>query len=306
MLADAPEPGTHRSGPESAPGTTALTRTIGEVRAHLTRLIAERGAESVGLVPTMGALHDGHAALVRAARAENAVVCASLFVNPLQFESPLDLQRYPRDLAADMEIFQREGVDLVLAPDVDEMYPGHPESPIVRVSSGHMGAILEGASRPGHFDGMATVVAKLFNIFDPPGPARLRAYFGQKDAQQLMIVKRMVADLDFPVTVVPVQTQRESGGLALSSRNQLLSERGRAAAAVLSEVLFELRDRAARAQDWNLAELRQRVQDTENVILDYFEVVDPNTLQPTAEAPALALIAAYVDSIRLIDNLLID
>ncbi|GAA4283886.1 pantoate--beta-alanine ligase [Brevibacterium daeguense] len=292
--------------PEWAAGTTLLTHTIGELRGQLTRLIAERGAESIGLVPTMGALHDGHAALVRAARAENSVVCASLFVNPLQFESPLDLRRYPRDLAADMEIFQREGVDLVLAPDVDEMYPGYPESPIVRVSSGHMGAILEGASRPGHFDGMATVVAKLFNIFDPPGPARLRAYFGQKDAQQLMIVKRMVADLDFPVTVVPVQTQREPGGLALSSRNQLLSERGRATATVLSEVLFDLRDRAARAEDWNLAELRRRVQATESVILDYFEVVDPNTLQPTTEAPALALIAAYVDSIRLIDNLLID
>lgn len=284
-------------------GSTILTRTIPELRAALARLIAERGAESVGLVPTMGALHDGHAALMRAARADHAVVCASLFVNPLQFENPLDLSRYPRDLDGDMALFEAEGVDLVLAPEVEEMYPGYPHSPIVRLTTGEMGSILEGASRPGHFDGMATVVAKLFNIFDPEGPARLHGYFGQKDAQQLMIIKRMVADLDFPVTIVPVPTQREADGLALSSRNQLLAPEHREAAAALSAVLFTLRDRAERGEDWDLDELRSRIAGTEGVILDYFEVVDPDTLRPTTRTPALGLIAGYVDSVRLIDNM---
>lgn len=280
-----------------------LTRTVAELRSELTRLVAERDAHSVGLVPTMGALHQGHAALMRAARADTPVVCASLFVNPLQFESPLDLELYPRDLDADMALFGSEGVDLVFAPEVEEMYPSYPDSPIVRVSSGHMGQILEGASRPGHFDGVATVVSKLFNIFDPEGPARLRAYFGQKDAQQLMIVRRLVADLDFPVTIVPVPTQREESGLAMSSRNLLLTESRRQAATALSEALFALRDRAAAGEDWNLAALRRQVRDADEVILDYLEVVDPGTLLPTSRTPALALIAAYVGGVRLIDNI---
>ncbi|WP_295687027.1 pantoate--beta-alanine ligase [uncultured Brevibacterium sp.] len=282
---------------------TVLTRTIAELRSALTRLVAEREAHSVGLVPTMGALHQGHAALMRAARADNPVVCASLFVNPLQFESPLDLELYPRDLDADMALCEAEGVDLVLAPEVEEMYPNHPDSPIVRVTSGHMGQILEGASRPGHFDGVATVVSKLFNIFDPEGPARLKAYFGQKDAQQLMIVSRMVADLDFPVTIVPVPTQREESGLALSSRNLLLTEEHRQAATALSSALFELRDRAAHGADWDLSGLRRQVREAPDVILDYLEVVAPGTLLPTESLPALALIAAYVGSVRLIDNI---
>lgn len=282
---------------------TVLTRTIAELRNALTRLVAEREAHSAGLVPTMGALHQGHAALMRAARADNPVVCASLFVNPLQFESPLDLELYPRDLDADMALCEAEGVDLVLAPEVEEMYPNHPDSPIVRVTSGHMGQILEGASRPGHFDGVATVVSKLFNIFDPEGPARLKAYFGQKDAQQLMIVSRMVADLDFPVTIVPVPTQREESGLALSSRNLLLTEEHRRAATALSSALFELRDRAAHGADWDLSGLRRQVREAPDVILDYLEVVDPGTLLPTESLPALALIAAYVGSVRLIDNI---
>lgn len=283
-----------------------ITRTVAELRSEMAELIRDRDATSVGLIPTMGALHGGHAALMQAARAAHEVVVASLFINPLQFESPLDLERYPRDLAGDCQTMQEAGVDIVFAPEVEEMYPGYPDAPIIRVSSGRMGTTLEGASRPSHFDGVATVVAKLFNIFDPPGPARLHAYFGEKDAQQVMIVKRMVEDMNFPVTIEPVPTQRTPAGLAMSSRNLLLSSEQEEAALALSKALFALREHARAGRDWNLEGLRRQVHSTPDVTLDYLEVVDPATLEATTELPALALIAAYVGSVRLIDNLHID
>ncbi|GAA2009653.1 pantoate--beta-alanine ligase [Brevibacterium samyangense] len=284
---------------------TVFVHGIDELRVELARLVAERGAESVGLVPTMGALHAGHTALMEAAVAENAVVAASLFVNPLQFDRQEDFDTYPRDLTGDMEIFERGGVDLVFAPSVEEMYPGFPDAPAIGVSSGEMGRVLEGASRPGHFDGMATVVAKLFQIFMPKG-ADLRAYFGEKDAQQLMIVKRMVADLSIPVTVRPVKTQREPSGLALSSRNQLLSEAEKESATVLSRALLVLADRARAGEDWGLDELRALIDATDDVELDHLLVVDPTTLRPTDRVPGLALVAARVGAARLIDNMMIE
>ena len=283
-----------------------ITRTVAELRSEMAELIRDRDATSVGLIPTMGALHGGHAALMQAASAAHEVVVASLFVNPLQFESPLDLERYPRDLDGDCQTMQANGVDIVFAPTVEEMYPGYPDAPMIRVTSGRMGTTLEGASRPSHFDGVATVVAKLFNIFDPPGPARLHAYFGEKDAQQVMIVKRMVADMNFPVTIESVPTERTEAGLAMSSRNLLLSPAQEESALALSQALFTLQERAASGRDWDLDGLRQQVHGTPDVTLDYLEVVDPATLEATSELPALALIAAYVGSIRLIDNLMLE
>ncbi|WP_349828868.1 pantoate--beta-alanine ligase [Brevibacterium litoralis] len=281
---------------------TRFVTTIAELRTAMADLVVERGAGTVGLVPTMGAIHSGHRALAAAARAAHPVVVASLFVNPLQFNDPVDYERYPRDLAADRAEFEAAGVDLVFAPAVEEMYPGYPDGPRVRVSAGRMGEVLEGASRPGHFDGVATVVTKLFHVFRTDG-ARLHAYFGQKDVQQLMIIRRMVADLDLEVDVHAVPTEREASGLALSSRNLLLSESDRDHATVLSRALLELQDRASRGVALDVEELRVRIDSTPDTRLDYLEVVDPGTLEPTHTLPAVAVVAARVGSVRLIDNM---
>ncbi len=211
-----------------------LLRTADELRA---RVRAGRRAA----VMTMGALHEGHATLIRAARdlvGPDGEVVATVFVNPLQFGAGEDLDRYPRTLDADLEIAGRAGADAVFAPSVDEVYPGG--EPRVRVSAGPMGDRLEGASRPGHFDGMLTVVAKLLHLTRPD-----LALYGQKDAQQLALIRRMVRDLDFGVEIVGVPTVREEDGLALSSRNRFLSARERRTALALSQALFAGRDRHA-------------------------------------------------------------
>lgn len=275
-----------------------LCRGIREFReAVAERVGAGPGEASLGLVPTMGALHGGHGHLVRQARQENAVVAVSIFVNPLQFGPEEDYERYPRTLEADLELLSRAGADLVFAPAREQMYPDG--EPLVRVTSGPLGSVLDGASRPGHFDGALTVVNKLLNIAAPPPPAAFRAYFGEKDAQQLLLVRRMVADLDLPVTVRPVPIVRDSDGLALSSRNRYLDAGQRRAALVLSRTLREL---AAGRVD--LEGARARVDAEEGVRLDYLVVVDPRTLAPVGPAPGtLALVAAHVGSTRLIDNL---
>ena len=260
---------------------------------------------SLALVPTMGALHEGHASLMSAARAENDVVTASVFVNPLQFDDPADLERYPRTLDADLELLGRAGVDLVFAPSVEEVYPGG--LPQIRVSSGTMGTRWEGAFRPGHFDGVLTVVAKLFHYAAPPVPARFRAYFGQKDAQQVALIRRMAADLNFPVEITAVPIVRAADGLAESSRNRFLDADQRQAALVLSKALTVLKDRAMAGEAPDLASAVGLVTEQSGVELDYFDVVDPNTLEPLPTdapltQPALALLAARVGPIRLIDN----
>jgi pantoate--beta-alanine ligase len=267
----------------------------------------------------MGALHEGHAALARAAVEQNDVVVATIFVNPLQFGDAVDLDRYPRTLDADLALLEEQGVDLVFAPSVEEVYPGG--EPLVRITSGRLGEKWEGASRPGHFDGALTVVAKLLHYGLPaaglpavaaaPGslPA-YRAYFGQKDAQQLALVRRMVADLNFPVEIVGVPTVRAVDGLALSSRNRFLSEEEREAALVLSRALRLLEERAVAREPLDLDSARALVGSQPLVALDYFDVVDPETLEPLAEncretpfsGEALALIAAKVGPVRLIDN----
>ncbi|WP_138445185.1 pantoate--beta-alanine ligase [Sinomonas susongensis] len=304
--------------------------TKAELRSEIARLMEEHAGRrgggaslglgdasaarpSLGLVPTMGALHDGHRSLAEAAVAANDVVVVSIFVNPLQFGDPEDLERYPRTLEADVALLDSIGVDLVFAPSVEEMYPGG--DPLVRVTAGPLAEKWEGASRPGHFDGVLTVVSKLFHLA-LPGPAAgrpavFRAYFGQKDAQQVAIVRRMVKDLDFPVEVVGVPIVRAEDGLALSSRNQFLDEQDREAALVLSRALRLMDERAAAREPLEPDDAVALIKSQPGVDLDYFEVVDPDTLEPLAfncrETPftgeALAIVAARVGGVRLIDNM---
>lgn len=300
-----------------------LVTTATELRAESARLLTQKQGASQGLVPTMGALHEGHARLARTAVEQNDVVVASIFVNPLQFGDAADLDRYPRTLDADLAVLEEQGVDLAFAPSVEEVYPGG--EPMVRVTAGRLGEKWEGASRPGHFDGALTVVAKLLH-FGMPGaglqaggafvsgsagglPA-YRAYFGQKDAQQLALVRRMVADLNFPVEIVAVPTVRSSEGLALSSRNRFLTKEQSEAALVLSRALSLLEERANAHEPLDLESAEELVASQPLVEVDYFDVVDPRTLEPLAEncretpfrGEGLAIIAAKVGQVRLIDN----
>ena len=300
-----------------------LVRTAAELRSESARLLMDKPGSSQGLVPTMGALHEGHARLARTAVEQNDVVVASIFVNPLQFGDAVDLERYPRTLDDDLALLEAEGVDLAFAPSVEEVYPGG--EPLVRVTAGALGEKWEGASRPGHFDGALTVVAKLLHFGIPGaglppsgafatsgggGLPAFRAYFGQKDAQQLALVRRMVADLNFPVEIVGVPTVRSADGLALSSRNRFLSDGQREAALVLSRALRLLEDRANAHEPLDLESAQALVASQPLVEPDYFEVVDPHTLEPLAEncretpfrGEALAIIAARVGPVRLIDN----
>jgi pantoate--beta-alanine ligase len=232
---------------------------------------------TLGLVPTMGALHDGHRALLRAARADNARVVMSLFVNPTQFGPDEDFASYPRDPERDREIAIEEGVDEVYEPTIDEMYPAGFSTV---VSVGALGARFEGASRPGHFDGVATVVLKLLHQVRPD-----RVYFGQKDAQQLAVVRRMARDLDWPVEIVAVPTVREPDGLALSSRNVYLAPEQREQAASLHRALIAIDPALVEGE------------------LDYLDVVDPDTFTPCPpQAGALVIGAARFGGTRLIDN----
>ncbi|SDS67907.1 pantothenate synthetase [Pseudarthrobacter equi] len=292
-----------------------LVTTVAGLHAESARLLAEKQGASQGLVPTMGALHEGHAALARTAVEQNDVVVASIFVNPLQFGDAVDLDRYPRTLDADLALLDAQGVGIAFAPSVEEVYPGG--EPLVRVTSGRLGEKWEGTSRPGHFDGALTVVAKLLHYGIPAagraggaGLPAYRAYFGQKDAQQLALVRRMVADLNFPVDIVGVPTVRSAEGLALSSRNRFLSDDERGAALVLSRALRLLEERATAHEPLDLDSALAMVESQPLVKLDYFDVVDPATLEPLAEncretpfrGEALALIAAKVGPVRLIDN----
>ncbi|MCX5501295.1 pantoate--beta-alanine ligase [Streptomyces sp. NBC_00053] len=254
-----PRPGTpdaSRSGTSDAspagtprPGTPGTPRPTAPPAAALLRTAAELGASAPlkgtrAVVMTMGALHEGHATLIRAARAAagpDGQVVVTVFVNPLQFGEAADLDRYPRTLDADLAVAAAAGADAVFAPSVDEVYPGG--EPQVRISAGPMGERLEGASRPGHFDGMLTVVAKLLHLTRPDV-----AFFGQKDAQQLALIRRMVRDLNFPVEIAGVETVREPDGLALSSRNRFLDAEERHTALALSKALFAARDRLAAQQ----------------------------------------------------------
>ncbi|MGR2752945.1 pantoate--beta-alanine ligase [Agromyces arachidis] len=288
------------SGP--AVSSVAAPRIVGTVAGIRDAVAAHRGAgRRVALVPTMGALHDGHLALVRRAREIADVVVVSIFVNPLQFGAGEDLDRYPRTLDADVEALAPLGVELVFAPSADEMYPDGEVETVV--TAGSIGSRYEGASRPGHFDGMLTVVAKLFNIVRPD-----RAVFGQKDAQQVFLVRRMVRDLDVPLEIEVVPTVREPDGLAMSSRNRYLDAEQRRAALLLSESLAAAEAVGAEGLDEVLAEAVAAFGDHDGIELDYLVVVDPETFLPVAEearGAAVVLIAARVGATRLIDNAVI-
>ena len=262
---------------------------------------ARRRGRGVGLVPTMGALHGGHLSLARRARERTGFVVASIFVNPTQFAPGEDYERYPRQLEADLELLESAGVDLVFAPEPAAMYP---EGPQVSVAPGPLADRWEGEVRPGHFAGVATVVAKLFGILWPDA-----AFFGEKDFQQLAIVKRLALDLEFGVEVVGCPTVRDDDGLALSSRNVYLSAAQRAAGLGLPVALAAARDTLAAGETSGAAlEARMRAAASANsgegLALDYAAVVDPDTLEPlpVVDRPARALIAGRVGATRLLDN----
>jgi len=266
----------------------ASTRAeLAEVRAGLTG--------RVGVVMTMGALHEGHASLLRAARRDADHVLATIFVNPLQFGPNEDFQRYPRTLDSDLEVLREHGADAVFVPTVGEIYPdGEPK---VRVAPGPRAAILEGAHRPGHFDGVLTVVLKLLNL-----TGATVAFFGEKDYQQLTLIRSMVAELNVPTTIVGVSTVREADGLALSSRNRYLSDVERAAALVLSRALRAGAGHAGHGAVAVLAAARTELAREERVAVDYLELTDPDLGPPPDSGAARLLVAAKVGKTRLIDN----
>jgi pantoate--beta-alanine ligase len=274
-----------------------IVRTVADLRAALAP--ARRAGRSIGLVPTMGALHDGHLSLIRRARADNGVVVVSLFVNPAQFAPSEDLAAYPRDEAGDARAAQQAGADILFAPSVDEVYPDGFSTTV------HVDGIsepLEGAQRgAAHFDGVATVVTKLFNMAQPDV-----AYFGRKDAQQLAVIRRFVRDLDIPVRIEGCETVREADGLAMSSRNAYLTADERPRALGLSRALDAARAAvAAGATDPIAVEAAARAQlDALGVEPEYVAVVDPDSFMPitSIDGDALVAIAARVGRARLIDN----
>lgn len=259
---------------------------------------------TIGFVPTMGALHDGHLSLIRRAGAENDRVVVSIFVNPLQFGPTEDLATYPRDLAGDSSKCEGAGVDYLFAPSVEEMYPKGAID--TRIDPGPVGAVLEGEFRPGFFVGVATVCVKLFNLVAPD-----RAYFGQKDAQQLAVIKKVVSDLDLPLEIVECPTVREPDGLAASSRNKHLSAQDREAAAALSRGLFAA-EKQALAGERDATLLKNVVADIvgrePRARIQYVEVIDPVSFVTLdwIEDRAVIALAAFVSETRLIDNVLID
>jgi pantoate--beta-alanine ligase len=277
-----------------------VCKTILDMRAACEA--ARLNGKRLGFVPTMGALHEGHLSLVRAAKAGCDVVAASIFVNPTQFGAGEDLEKYPRSFERDREMLDREGVALLFAPSVEEMYPA---GAVTWVTVDGLSDKLDGRSRPGHFRGVTTVVAKLFHIVGPDA-----AFFGQKDAAQVAIIRRMVRDLKFRVEIVGCPIVREADGLAMSSRNAYLNPHERKQALVLHRSLvrvrklFETRERSAEKL---MTAGREEIAGEKAVRLDYFEIVNPESLDPVEAVGngALAAVAAFVGTTRLIDNILL-
>jgi pantoate--beta-alanine ligase len=277
-----------------------ICATIDEMRTASRAL--RRAGQRLGFVPTMGALHEGHLSLVRAARTSCDVVAASIFVNPTQFGPNEDLAKYPRSFERDREMLEREGVELLFAPSVEEMYPA---GAVTWVTVEGLSGKLDGRSRPGHFRGVTTVVAKLIHIVEPDA-----AFFGQKDAAQLAIIRRMVRDLNLPVEIVVCPIVREPDGLAMSSRNAYLDPEQRKQAWLLHRALMRvqaLADAGERDAARLVAAGREVLAGESWVRLDYFEIVDPETLDSVADVSggALVAVAAFVGGTRLIDNVIL-
>jgi pantoate--beta-alanine ligase len=265
---------------------------------HTTR----QQGQTIGFVPTMGALHNGHLNLVERAKSECDVVVCSIFVNPTQFNNPDDLARYPRTLDDDSALLERVGTDVIFSPPVAEMYP---EPVTLTINFGDLETVMEGASRPGHFNGVGLVVSKLFHMVQPD-----KAYFGQKDLQQVAVIRRLVRDLNFPLELVRCDTVREADGLAMSSRNRLLSTEERTQAPRLFEALTLAKNRLL-DDAYTPAQAQTAVRDymahQPDFTLDYIEVVNADTLQPVAELQApgqtALCLAAQLGKVRLIDNI---
>ncbi len=272
-----------------------IVKTMPEIKA-----LRQKLAGTVGFVPTMGYLHQGHLALVRKAKTENSAAIVSIYVNPTQFGPREDFGAYPRDLDRDLQLLRTEGTDVVFVPTDDDMYPPGFST---WVDVGKITERLEGTSRPGHFRGVATVVAKLFGIVQPT-----RAYFGQKDAQQVVVIKRMVADLNMDVEIVVVPTMRESDGLAMSSRNIYLSFQERQAATILFKALT-LAQRLWRHGEGDAEKIRRQmtslIQKEPLAQIDYVSIADDDTLEElnSLDRPAVASLAVRIGKTRLIDNM---
>lgn len=272
-----------------------VIETIAELRA---RLQAQRG-RTIGLVPTMGYLHQGHLSLVERARAECDIVVMSIFVNPTQFGPQEDFATYPRDLERDRHLAEQAGVDLLFVPSATEMYP---RPSLTKIEVGQLTDRLCGASRPGHFEGVALVVSKLFHIVEPN-----RAYFGLKDAQQVAVIEQMVYDLSMPVQIVPCPTVREPDGLAMSSRNVRLAPEQREQAATISQVLQEVKEREWKTAAEINAYVRQRLEALSLAKVDYVETLRYPSLEPIdqlTDERVIVAVAVYFGSTRLIDNLI--
>jgi len=275
-----------------------ITYTVAELQIVLTQEKKEN--KSIGFVPTMGALHEGHIALVKRCAAENDFSVVSIFVNPTQFNNPNDLLRYPRTLEADYALLQSADADLVFVPSEKEIYP---EPDRRRFDFGSLETIMEGAFRPGHFNGVAQVVSRLFEIVKPD-----RAYFGEKDFQQLAIIKALVRQLNLPVEIIPHPTVREPDGLAMSSRNSLLTPVQREKAAAISQALFESKKNKDRLSISEIkSEVISQINSVPELRVEYFDIVDSETLQPVRNwddsKRITGCIAVYAGEIRLIDNI---
>jgi pantoate--beta-alanine ligase len=284
--------------PDENPVGMKVYNTIEDMRAACRA--ARAGGKRLGFVPTMGALHEGHLSLARAGRAECDFVAASIFVNPIQFGPTEDLAKYPRRFDRDRDMLEKEGVDLLFAPSTEEMYPA---GAVTWVEVEGLSSKLDGRSRPGHFRGVTTVVAKLFHIVEPDA-----AFFGEKDAAQVAIIRRMVRDLNFPVKIVACPIVREADGLAMSSRNAYLDEQQRKEALVLQRSLIRVK-KLWEAGELNAEKLvaagREEVAREGAVRLDYFEIVDAESLDPVRNVSGgtLAAVAGLVGTTRLIDNM---
>lgn len=277
-----------------------IFKTIRETREYISG--KKRKGKKIGFVPTMGALHDGHLSLLRRALLENDLIATSIFVNPMQFNNPEDLKKYPRTLDHDIKKLEEISCDILFNPDVNEMYP---EPVPDQYNFGHLDKILEGKFRPGHFNGVAVVVKRLFDIITP-----CRAYFGMKDYQQLRVIQTMVEKQQLPVEIVPCPTMREKDGLAMSSRNVRLTTHERNIAPVIYRVLLGVKARlrqvsVSTAREWALRQLNKY----EEIQVEYFEIADAETLLPIKswEEPesAVALTAVNLGNVRLIDNLIL-